>query len=35
VEADHPDRVLRAGMSCEVKVDTGYQRHLSDLIHDW
>jgi membrane fusion protein (multidrug efflux system) len=35
VNEAHPTLVLRAGMSCEVTVDTGYQRHLRDLIADW
>jgi len=35
VQAAHPDLVLRAGMSCEVKVDTGYERQWRDLIAGW
>jgi len=35
VDVDHQELVLRAGMSCEVTVDTGYQRHWRDLIEGW
>jgi membrane fusion protein (multidrug efflux system) len=31
VEDDHPAEPLRAGMSAEVKIDTGHERHLGDL----
>jgi len=27
-----PERPLRAGMSAEVRIDTGHERHLGDLL---
>lgn len=35
VDEEHPELTLRAGMSCEVTVDTGYQRHWRDLLNGW
>ena len=33
VENSNPAEPLRAGMSAEVKIDTGHVRHLGDLTH--